>query len=77
MCVLGHYEGVDFLVRRFNGVIDVNVRNASGLTPLMKAALQGRTKCARRLLSAGTDSLINSREVWIQSKAFYIDHHVR
>ena len=33
--------------------IEVDARNASGFTPLMKAALQGRTKCAKILLFAG------------------------
>lgn len=31
----------------------MDARNASGFTPLMKAALQGRTKCAKILLFAG------------------------
>lgn len=54
LCIyLGHWEGVDLLLSRFSSVIDVNVRNTSGLTPLMKAALQGRTRCAKRLLIAG------------------------
>lgn len=55
--MIGHLEGVDFLLRRYNGVIDVNVRNTSGLTPLMKAALQGRTRCAKRLLIAGKEKV--------------------
>ncbi|KAG8233917.1 hypothetical protein J437_LFUL005122 [Ladona fulva] len=33
--------------------VDVDARNALGFTPLMKAALQGRTKCAKLLLIAG------------------------
>lgn len=35
--------------------IEVDARNASGFTPLMKAALQGRTKCAKILLFAGAN----------------------
>ncbi|KAK6627469.1 hypothetical protein RUM44_009946 [Polyplax serrata] len=33
--------------------LEIDARNAVGLTPLMKAALQGRTKCAKLLLFAG------------------------
>lgn len=33
--------------------LKVDFKNNMGLTPLMKAALQGRTKCAKLLLFAG------------------------
>ncbi|XP_014206637.1 tankyrase-1-like isoform X2 [Copidosoma floridanum] len=35
--------------------IEVDARNSLGFTPLMKAALQGRTKCAKILLFAGAN----------------------
>lgn len=33
--------------------IEIDARNNLGFTPLMKAALQGRNKCAKLLLFAG------------------------
>lgn len=33
--------------------LEIDARNCLGFTPLMKAALQGRTKCAKFLLYAG------------------------
>lgn len=33
--------------------IEIDAKNALGFTPLMKAALQGRTRCAKLLLFAG------------------------
>nr|CAD7576520.1 unnamed protein product [Timema californicum] len=48
----GHVETVNFLLSRSTG-IEVDARNHLGFTPLMKAALQGRTKCAKLLLFAG------------------------
>lgn len=35
--------------------IEIDARNNLGFTPLMKAALQGRNKCAKILLFAGND----------------------
>jgi ankyrin repeat protein len=49
----GHSEVVDLMIARFGDILDLNARNSTGLTPLMKAALQGRTRCAKSLLSAG------------------------
>lgn len=34
--------------------LEIDARNCMGFTSLMKAALQGRTKCAKFLLYAGT-----------------------
>ncbi|XP_071444127.1 uncharacterized protein [Hetaerina americana] len=48
----GHADILNILLSRCAGV-DVDARNALGFTPLMKAALQGRTKCAKLLLIAG------------------------
>jgi ankyrin repeat protein len=44
---------VAFLLERFKSEIDINRRNVFGFTAVMKAALQGRIKCLRSLLSAG------------------------
>ena len=41
------------LVNKCNRSVELDARNAHGFTPLMKAALQGRTKCAKILLFAG------------------------
>jgi len=43
--------------------VEVDARNALGFTPLMKAALQGRTKCAKILLLAGKRSANQSQKV--------------
>lgn len=51
----GYSPVVSFLLDRFKGEIDVNWRNIFGFTAVMKAALQGRTKCLRSLLAAGAN----------------------
>ncbi|KAJ9599920.1 hypothetical protein L9F63_009748 [Diploptera punctata] len=48
----GHVEIINYLLSQCTGV-EVDARNDLGFTPLMKAALQGRTKCAKLLLFAG------------------------
>ncbi|XP_069679148.1 uncharacterized protein [Periplaneta americana] len=48
----GHVEVTNYMLSKCTGV-EVDARNALGFTPLMKAALQGRTKCAKLLLFAG------------------------
>ncbi|XP_065340643.1 photoreceptor ankyrin repeat protein-like isoform X2 [Cloeon dipterum] len=48
----GHVEVLNLLLSRCSSV-EVDSRNSLGFTPLMKAALQGRTKCAKLLLFAG------------------------
>ncbi|XP_046673820.1 ankyrin repeat domain-containing protein 33B-like [Homalodisca vitripennis] len=48
----GQVESVNYLLSRCSG-IEVDARNHLGFTPLMKAAIQGRTKCAKLLLFAG------------------------
>ncbi|XP_049827663.1 ankyrin repeat domain-containing protein 33B-like isoform X2 [Schistocerca gregaria] len=48
----GHVEVLNYLLSRRPDV-EVDARNALGFTALMKAALQGRTKCAKLLLFAG------------------------
>ncbi|XP_076649801.1 uncharacterized protein LOC143357295 [Halictus rubicundus] len=50
----GQVECLNILLQRCPD-IEVDARNASGFTPLMKAALQGRTKCAKILLFAGAN----------------------
>ena len=40
--------------------LSIDARNDAGVTPLMKAALQGRVRCTRLLLLAGIISIILS-----------------
>lgn len=56
---LGQTECLNILLQRCPD-IEVDARNASGFTPLMKAALQGRTKCAKILLFAGKQCHLSS-----------------
>jgi len=48
----GHGDIVNLLLRRFHR-LHVDECNKLGLTALMKAAIQGRTRCAKLLLFAG------------------------
>ncbi|KAH0998912.1 hypothetical protein HUJ05_013321 [Dendroctonus ponderosae] len=48
----GQVECLNCLASRCRGV-EIDARNNLGFTPLMKAALQGRNKCAKLLLFAG------------------------
>ncbi|KAK3865480.1 hypothetical protein Pcinc_028911, partial [Petrolisthes cinctipes] len=48
-----HTDVVSHLVNKCNRSVDLDARNTHGFTPLMKAALQGRTKIAKILLFAG------------------------
>ncbi|XP_050301366.1 uncharacterized protein LOC126739640 [Anthonomus grandis grandis] len=50
----GQVECLNCLASRCRGV-DIDARNNLGFTPLMKAALQGRNKCAKLLLFAGAN----------------------
>ncbi|XP_066138248.1 ankyrin repeat family A protein 2-like isoform X1 [Euwallacea fornicatus] len=50
----GQVECLNFLASRCRGV-EIDARNNLGFTPLMKAALQGRNKCAKLLLFAGAN----------------------
>ncbi|CAL4112842.1 unnamed protein product [Meganyctiphanes norvegica] len=49
----GNVEVVSHLVNKCHRDVDLDARNNLGFTPLMKSALQGRTKCAKMLLFAG------------------------
>ena len=60
-----------FLLERFKSEIDVNRRNVFGFTAAMKAALQGRIKCLRSLLSAG--SSLASLSSLLPSSSFMLD----
>lgn len=55
MCgvVAGQVECLNYLLSRCQQGLEVDARNHLGFTPLMKAALQGRNKCAKLLLFAG------------------------
>jgi ankyrin repeat protein len=59
--IAGHLEVMNFMLSKCT--VEVDARNALGFTPLMKAALQGRTKCAKILLLAGKRSPNQSKEV--------------
>lgn len=48
----GQSETVNMLLTRSRS-ISIDAKNHLGFTPLMKAALQGRTRCAKLLLFAG------------------------
>lgn len=48
----GQVEILNHMLSRCTG-LEIDARNSLGFTPLMKAALQGRTKCAKLLLFAG------------------------
>ena len=48
----GHTEIVKTLINDFRK-IRIDQKNRAGMTALIKAAIQGRTKCARTLLYAG------------------------
>jgi len=50
--VAGHDDAVNFLLRHFRHV-HIDQCNKLGFTALMKAAIQGRTRCAKLLLFAG------------------------
>lgn len=54
----GHVEVVSFLLNKVR-TISVDPVNHLGFTPLMKAALQGRTKCSKLLLFSGEVYLWN------------------
>lgn len=51
----GYREIVRILLHEFRK-IRVDHKNKAGFTALMKAALQGRTSCAKLLLYAGTST---------------------
>lgn len=50
--ISGQTEIVNMLLTKCKG-INIDAKNNLGFTPLMKAALQGRTKSAKLLLFAG------------------------
>ncbi|CAH0546739.1 unnamed protein product [Brassicogethes aeneus] len=50
----GQIECLNCMLSRCRG-IEIDARNYLGFTPLMKAALQGRNKCAKLLLFAGAN----------------------
>ena len=52
ICDAGHEDVVNFLLHNFRQ-IRIDHCNNLGFTALMKAAIQGRTRCAKLLLYAG------------------------
>jgi len=53
MIIAGHDDVVSFLLHHFRRV-RIDQCNKLGFTALMKSAIQGRTRCAKLLLFAGT-----------------------
>ena len=51
--IAGHDDVVSFLLHHFRRV-RIDQYNKLGFTALMKSAIQGRTRCAKLLLFAGT-----------------------
>lgn len=49
----GQIEAICMLLQQ--NKIQVDAKNVFGFTPLMKAAIQGHTRCAKALLLAGND----------------------
>ncbi|XP_037076949.1 ankyrin repeat domain-containing protein 33B-like [Pollicipes pollicipes] len=50
----GHAEVVSALLNKFDG-IEVDARNKQGITPLIKACVQGKARCAKLLVEKGAD----------------------
>ncbi|KAF0294103.1 Photoreceptor ankyrin repeat protein [Amphibalanus amphitrite] len=53
----GHAAVVSALLENYTE-IEVDAKNGKGITPLIKACVQGKSKCAKLLLSHGADPLI-------------------
>lgn len=47
---VGHLGAIRLLLQN---KLEIDAKNVFGFTPLMKAAMQGHTRCAKALLSAG------------------------
>ena len=58
----GHDDIVNCLLRRFHR-LKVDQCNKLGFTALMKAAIHGRTRCAKLLLFAGSYKAMCTREL--------------
>ena len=56
VCVSGHAEVVSILLHMRG--IRIDQCNNLGFTALMKAAIQGRTKCAKLILFAGEYAIV-------------------
>lgn len=51
----GHADVLEFLIDSFRDSLIIDQRNMSGMTALMKAALQGRIQCVKLLLDSGAN----------------------
>ncbi|KAK0091856.1 hypothetical protein PV326_002616 [Microctonus aethiopoides] len=73
----GQAESLNILLQR-NADIELDARNVLGFTPLMKAALQGRTKCAKILLFAGANPTLRDYGKGLKAEqwARYCGRHV-
>ncbi|KAL4919526.1 ankyrin repeat-containing domain protein [Aspergillus aurantiobrunneus] len=57
----------------FRGTLDIEQRNGSGETPLIKAVMSGNMECIRRLLHAGADINAQCSDGWTPlMRAIYI-----
>ncbi|KAK9700538.1 Ankyrin repeats (3 copies) [Popillia japonica] len=65
----GQVECLNCMLTRCRG-IEIDARNNLGFTPLMKAALQGRNKCAKLLLFAD-EQKIEKVSLWKQWKNYF------
>lgn len=61
----GQIEAICLLLQQ--NKVQIDAKNVFGFTPLMKAAIQGHTRCAKALLLAGTLTTITSIYPPIQS----------
>lgn len=73
----GQHEAVSLLITKIPG-LEIDGRNILGFTSLMKAAIQGRTKCAKLLLLAGACATLrdHGRGLRAEEWARYCGRHV-
>ncbi|KAJ8376581.1 hypothetical protein SKAU_G00071610 [Synaphobranchus kaupii] len=72
----GHITISNYLLNYYSG-LDIERRNCHGFTALMKAAMQGRTDCARALMLAGADleARDNGRRLTPRQWALFTGRH--
>ena len=75
-CYFGHSSIVELLLSdRFKKELDINIRNASGDTPLHKAALTNRSHIVQLLLSNGANIFIKNCDD-VLAKQLTSDKHI-
>jgi len=60
--IAADWDNVDFIALFLENKVDINLRDAKGMTPLMRAALCGQETGARYILSAGGDPSLTDRD---------------